>query len=226
MISLFAFAIAVSVAAPEQAPQDDRAKPPPGAIVLFDGKDTSAWVHRKSGEPCAWEVVDGALVVKPGTPDLMTKQEFGDYRLHIEFWLPLMPDRSGQGRANSGVYNHGRYEIQMLDSWENSTYQFGGCGAIYGQKDPDQNTIKPPETWNTYDILFYAPRFDSEGNLLAKPRISVWHNGIRIHRDIEIEKSPTTAGLEGPRPRKGPVLLQNHGSPLRFRNIWLVPMGD
>ncbi len=192
--------------------------------MLFGGKDTSAWIHRRSGEPCKWEVSDGALVVVAGTADIVTKQEFGDYRLHLEFWLPLEADRKDQARANSGIYNQGRFEIQILDSWENPTYAFGGCGALYGQKDPDRDAIKPPEQWNAYDILFQAARLDADGNLLAKPRISVWHNGIRIHRDVEIERPFTAAGIEGKWRDRGPILLQNHGSAVRFRNVWIVPL--
>lgn len=198
--------------------------PPPGAIVLFDGSNTDAWVHRGSMQPCQWEVREGAMTVKSGTSDLMTKQEFGNYRLHLEFWLPLEADKKDQGRANSGVYNQGRYEIQILDNWQNSTYAMGGCGALYGIKDPDSNAIKPPETWNSYDIVMRGAKVDQKGNLIAKPRISVWHNGVRIHNDFEIPKSATTAGLEGPWTTKGPILLQNHGSAIRFRNIWLVPL--
>lgn len=197
---------------------------PPGAIVLFGGKDTSEWVHRGTGAPCKWDVVEGALVVKAGTSDIQTVRTFGDYRLHVEFQLPLMPDAKDQGRANSGVYNQGRYEIQVLDSYNNPTYKFGGCGAIYGQKDPDTDAIVPPGWWNMYDILFRAPRFNAAGEVTERPRISVWHNGIRIHRDVELVGDATTSGIEGPLPAKGPILLQNHGAPVHYRNIWIVEM--
>ena len=194
---------------------------PKGAISLFNGRDTSAWVQRDNGAPCKWDVIDGSLVVKSGTSDIMTKQEFGDYRLHIEFWLPLMADQKDQGRANSGVYNQGRYEIQVLDNYNNPTYKFGGIGAIYNQKDPDQNAIKPPQNWNIYDIVFRAARLDANGKLISKPRISVWHNGLRIHKDVEIANA-TTAGIEENWVTKGPIMLQNHGAPVRYRNIWIV----
>lgn len=196
---------------------------PPGAIVLFNGTDTSAWKHRNTNEPFGWKVENGEMIVTAGKPDIMTKQEFGDFRLHLEFWLPLMANARDQGRANSGVYSQGRYEIQILDNWNNKTYANGGIGAIYGQKDPDKDAIVPPEWWNTYDILFRSARLDSAGKLLEKPRISVWHNGIRIHNNVEIQKS-TTAGIEGPWVDKGPILIQNHGNPIHFRNIWIVPM--
>jgi len=164
------------------------------------------------------------LVVKPGSPDIVTKRDFGDYRLHVEFWLPLMADQKDQARANSGVYNQGRYEIQVLDSYNNSTYQFDGCGAIYGQKDPDQNAIKPPEQWNTYDITFRAPRFGKDGKVTQKPRVTVFHNGLKIHDNVEIQGNATTSGIAGPQPKVGPILLQDHGCPVRYRNIWIVPI--
>ncbi len=192
-------------------------------IVLFNGKDASAWVHRGTGEPCRWKIVDGALEVTPGAPDIVTKQKFGDYHLHLEFWLPYMPNQSSQGRANSGVYNQGEYEIQILDSWKNPTYQYGGCGAVYGEKDPDAFALQPPETWNRYDIDFTAPKFDSAGNVIAKARITVWQNGIRIHNNYEIQHCPTAAGLQEKPVARGPILLQNHGCAVRFRNIWIVP---
>lgn len=216
---LSAAAILAAVLLPSQSNPDD----PQGAVVLFDGKDTSAWVHRNSREPFAWKVENGDMVVTAGKPDIMTRQEFGDYRLHVEFCLPLMPEAKDQGRANSGVYNQGRYEIQILDNWNNSTYATGGIGAIYGQKDPDKDAIVPPGWWNTYDILFRSARLGPDGKVVEKPRITVWHNGIKIHNNVEIEKS-TTAGIEGPWVTKGPILLQNHGNPVRFRNIWIVPM--
>lgn len=199
-------------------------KPPKGAVILFDGKDASMWHERGSNEECKWDIVDGCLVVKPGIPDIVTKRVFGDYRLHVEFWLPLMANETGQGRANSGVYNHGRYEIQVLDSYNNPTYKFGGCGAIYGVKDPDRNAIIPPEQWNTYDITFRAPRFDKEGKLVENPRITVFHNGIKIHDNVEIKVPVTTSGIGDPQSPTGPILLQDHGDAVRFRNIWIVPL--
>lgn len=200
------------------------AKAPRGSVVLFDGKDTSHWVARGSGEACPWTVEDGSLIVKNGAPDIVTKDKFGSYKLHVEFWLPLMSDMTSQGRANSGVYNHGRYEVQILDSYNNPTYQFGGCGAIYEQKDPDKNALLPPEQWNSYDITFTAPKLRADGTLISKPRITVVHNGIKIHDNVEIDKPSTRAGEEGPQPAIGPILLQDHGCPVRYRNIWVLPL--
>jgi hypothetical protein len=200
------------------------AKPPKGAIVLFDGKDASMWHQVGSDDESKWDIVDGALIVKPGVGDIATKREFGDYRLHVEFWLPLMANETSQGRANSGVYNQGRYEIQVLDSYNNPTYKFGGCGAIYSQKDPDQNAIKPPEQWNTYDITFRAPRFDAQGKETEYPRITVFHNGIKIHDKVEIKVASTATDQPGAQPATGPIELQDHGAQVRYRNIWIVPL--
>jgi hypothetical protein len=199
--------------------------PPKGAIVLFDGKDASAWVQ-DDGSPCKWNIVDGALEVNPQASSIHTKEEFGDFKLHIEFWLPNLPANvKSQGRANSGVYSHGRYEVQVLDSYKNPTYKLGGVGALYSQKDPSQNAIKPPETWNTYDIEFKAPRFWSDGFVKSAPVITVWHNGKLIHDNVTL----TTYWKEAQKNAKnwqelktGPILLQNHGNKVRFRNIWIV----
>lgn len=197
---------------------------PANAVVLFDGSDTSAWIQRRDKGPCKWDVVDGELVVNTGQSEIMTKREFGDYRLHIEFCLPLEADKKDQARANSGVYNQGRYEVQILDNWNNPTYPMGGCGALYSLKDPDKDVIAPPGWWNTYDILMTSAKLDSTGKLVAKPRITVWHNGVKIHNNFEIDRPQTAAGIDGPWVNKGPILLQNHGSKIRFRNIWLVEM--
>jgi hypothetical protein len=202
------------------------ARPPRNAIVLFSGKDASLWHQSSSTDECKWDIVDGCLVVKPGAGDISTKREFGDYKLHVEFWLPLMANETSQGRANSGVYNQGRYEIQVLDSYHNPTYKFGGCGAIYSQKDPDKDAIKPPEQWNTYDITFRAPRFDKSGKETEFPRITVFHNGIKIHNNVEIKVESTATGKVGTQPATGPIELQDHGAAIRYRNIWIVPLNE
>jgi len=200
------------------------AKPPKGAIVLFNGKDASMWHQAGSNDEAKWDIVDGSLVVKPGAGDIATKREFGDYKLHVEFWLPLLADKTSQERANSGVYNQGRYEIQVLDSYKNPTYKAGGCGSIYGQKDPDADAIKPPEQWNTYDITFRAPRFDKDGKETEFPQITVYHNGIKIHDKVEIKVESTATGKTGVQPATGPIDLQDHGAQIRYRNIWIVPL--
>lgn len=199
------------------------ARPPRGAVVLFAGKDSSGWMQLNDKGPCQWKVEEGALVVAPGTGNILTKQKFGDFQLHVEYNLPDMPDQHSQGRANSGVYLHGLYEIQVLDSFNNETYANGMCGAIYGQKPPDINACKPAGQWQTYDILFRAPRFDTTGKVTANPRVSVRHNGILIHDDVEITVGPTTASLGGPMTATGPIMLQDHGAAVKFRNIWIKP---
>jgi hypothetical protein len=206
--------------------QEKPAKPPRGAIVLFDGKELSKWVSRDGKSPARWEITpDGAMQVKPGTGDIMTRDEFGSFQLHIEFNIPPMPQASGQGRGNSGVYLHGLYEIQVLDSYQNETYAKGGCAAIYGIKDPDKNMAKPPGQWQTYDITFIAPKFDDAGNVIANPRVTVRWNGVLVHDNVEIPH--ITAGGIGDRMRKtGPILLQDHGNPVKYRNIWIRPLKD
>jgi hypothetical protein len=166
------------------------------------------------------------LEVNTKVGSIKTKQEFGDYKLHIEFWLPKLPANvKSQGRANSGCYQHGRYEVQILDSYQNPTYKFGGIGALYSQKDPDKNAVRPPERWNSYDIDFQAPRFWSDGKVKSPPMITVVHNGIKIHDNVAV----TTYFAEAMKNEKwdklgtGPILLQNHGNKIRFRNMWIVP---
>ena len=196
-------------------------KPPRGAIVLFNGADTSAWVHQNN-LPVQWVVKDGYLEVKPRSGAIMTRQEFGDCRLHLEFNLPLMPEAASQGRANSGVYLQGRYEIQVLDSWRNPTYARGGLGALYGQKDPDRDAIRPPGVWQSFDFIFRAGRTDSTGKVTERPRITAYQNGILIHDNVEILETDTTRSVGGQVQILGPILLQDHGNRVRYRNIWIV----
>ena len=202
------------------------ARAPRHAEILFNGKDASAWHQRGSSDECKWDIVDGNLVSKIGTGDIVSKQLFGDYRLHVEFWLPLLTKESGQGKANSGVYQQGRYEIQVLDSYKNPTYKAGGCGSIYDFKDPDKDAIIPPEHWNSYDITFRAARYGADGKLTENPRITVIHNGIRIHDNVELTIPHTGGDLGGLPPGQGPIMLQEHGAAIRFRNVWVLPLGQ
>jgi hypothetical protein len=197
------------------------AKPPAGAIVLFDGTNLDKWQHR-DGSPLKWVLTgDGAAEVKGG--DAVTKDTFGDFTLHLEFWLPKAPDDvKGQGRGNSGVYLLGVYEIQILDSWGVEKLKPGDVGGIYQQKPADVNASTPPETWQTYDITFRAPRFDGAGNRTEKARVSVVHNGQPIHTDVELNGT-TPSGISDKESATGPILLQDHGNPVRYRNIWIDP---
>jgi hypothetical protein len=180
---------------------------PPGATVLFDGRSTEHLQDAKITD-------DGLLDV-----GVTTKILVQDFRLHLEFRLPYMPYATGQGRANSGVYIQRRYEVQILDSFGLEGVA-NECGALYRQQPPDVNMCLPPLTWQTYDIWFTAARFDEEGNKIRNARITVLHNGFPIHSDYEVVAKTGAGRPEGPEPM--PILLQNHGNPVRFQNIWIV----
>lgn len=182
--------------------------PPPGAIVLFDGQ--------ASDELRAARVTDDGLLMEGA----LTQRSFEDFTLHVEFRLPFMPTASGQGRGNSGIYIQQRYEVQILDSF-GLVPEFNDCGALYRQRPPALNMCFPPLVWQTYDINFRAARFNDDGEKIADARITVRHNGVLIHDDVEIAAKTGAGQPEGPDPR--PILFQNHRDPVRYRNIWIVP---
>ena len=183
-------------------------KPPEGAVVLFDGKNADAFPGSK--------VSDEGLLIPAAT----SQQKFGDCKLHVEFRTPFMPEARGQGRGNSGCYLQGRYEVQILDSF-GLAGKNNECGGIYSIKDCDTNMCFPPLVWQTYDIDYTAARFDAAGKKEKNARITVRHNGVVIHDNVELPHATTAAPVaEGP--EKGPLYLQDHGNPVRFRNIWLV----
>lgn len=189
--------------------------PPADAIVLFDGTDMSQW---NGGE--AWELQDGIGICRS---TVTTKDGFGDCQLHLEFATPSEVSGEGQGRGNSGVYLMNRYEVQILDSYENDTYYDGQCGAIYKQHPPLVNACRPPGEWQTYDILFTAPRFDDAGNVTSPAYVTVLHNGVVIQNHFELQGG--TFWDEPPHYEahslREPILIQDHGNPVRFRNIWI-----
>ena len=210
--------------------RDQPSKPAPkGAMLLFDGKNLDGW-ENMSRRAAPWPVEDGYMQVKPGTGDIRTKRKFGtDYDLHVEFWLPLMPDAHDQARANSGVYLNGNYEVQVLDSYHNDTYANGSVGALYGLITPDKDAqakaIRPPEQWQTYDITFHAPKVNGQGAVVTKGRLTVVLNGVAIIKDGEFDKV-TGGAMTDKVNAPGPLRLQDHGCKVRYRNIWLKPSED
>ena len=204
--------------------QDKPGRPPSDAIVLFDGKDTSKWVGRDGG-PIQWKVENGAMEVTR-TGDIRTKEHFGDCQLHIEWAAPAEVKGESQGRGNSGVFLMGRYEIQVLDGYDNITYADGITAAIYGQYPPLVNACRKPGEWQTYDIFFVAARFEGE-KLISPAYLTVIHNGVLVHHH-RAAMGPTghrnLPAYKEPLPPKGPLSLQDHGDPVRYRNIWIRPL--
>ncbi|NOX53841.1 MAG: DUF1080 domain-containing protein [Planctomycetes bacterium] len=190
--------------------------PPSDAVVLFDGKDMSQWIGAEK-----WTVKDGYVVAGPGS--IRSKAEFGDCQVHLEFAAPEKVTGSGQGRGNSGVFLMGIYEVQILDSYNNKTYFDGQCGAIYKQHPPLVNACRKPGEWQTYDIIWTAPRFDKNGKLVSPAFVTVLHNGVVIQNHFQLlGDTPYHRAPEyRPHPPKGPLGLQYHGNPVRFRNIWV-----
>jgi hypothetical protein len=194
--------------------------PPPDAVVLFNGKDYSDWV-RRNGRPAEWKVENGAMVVRDH--DILTRQLFGDCQLHVEFLVPPKPSPDTQGNGNSGIYLHGFYEIQVIDSKGLKPHKSESCGAVYSQAAPQVDASLPAGQWQSFDISFQAPRLDSKGKVIRRARVSILHNGLFIHRDLAID--PTPGSLDAARfGEKGPLLLQYHGYVVRFRNIWVRPL--
>ena len=193
-------------------------KPPKDAAVLLPLKEDEAPSLAAWTNPTWLSLPDGSMRV--GKSDNRTRERFGDCHLHIEFMTPYQPNDTGQGRGNSGVYLMDRYEVQVLDSF-GLVPRMGDCGAIYGVAVPKVNACLPPLTWQTYDIDFKAPRVDKTGNVKEMPSMTVYHNGTLIHENQTIPNATTAAGQSG-HAAKGPLKLQDHGNPVRYRNIWLV----
>ncbi len=219
MALAFSLASAIAGFAQEQQPpvvSAPEGKIPSDAVALFGGKDLSEWIQ-PNGQAPTWEVRKGAMVVKKG--GVMTKREFGSMQLHIEFQTPNPPKGTGQDRGNSGVYLQGIYELQVLDSYRNETYGNGMAGAIYLQYPPLVNAARPPGRWQTYDIIFTAPIFDSNNTVLRPARVTVLWNGVLVQNNVEIK--PTPGGVRKAEVPKGPIFLQDHQHPVQFRNIWV-----
>jgi hypothetical protein len=198
---------------------------PSDAVVLFDGTSLAGWVTAKDGTPAQWQVTDGYLEVVPSTGDIQTTTVLGDCQLHVEMASPAVVKGDGQGRGNSGIFLMGRYEIQVLDCFNNPTYPDGTTGAIYGQYPPLVNACRQPGDWSTYDIVWEGPRFD--GQRLVKPaRVTVLLNGLLLHHAKELQGPTEHRRLATyvAHAEELPLKLQDHGDLVRFRNIWYRPL--
>jgi hypothetical protein len=197
------------------------AKPPRGAIILFDGTSLAPWRSADEGQPsdARWTVRDGIVEVKPGTGSIVTRRKFTDFHLHVEFRTPFMPEADGQARGNSGVYLQGRYEVQVLDSY-GLEGEDNECGGVYKVAAPAVNMCAPPGQWQSYDITFRAPRFDGAGHKIEDARLTLLHNGVLIQGDLRIP-GPTGGSLDQDVSTPGGIMLQDHGNLVQYRNIWL-----
>ena len=191
---------------------------PADAIVLFDGKDLSSWKNESSGE-AKWKVQDGYAEVN-GTGNILTKEEFGDVQLHVEWASPAEVRGEGQGRGNSGVYFQGRYEVQVLDSYGNKTYPDGQAAAIYKIAAPLANVSRKPGMWQSYDIVFRAPKPAADGKV-EQGFLTVFHNGVLVQDHVPLKGEATTAAKFSGATLQGPLMLQDHGNPVHYRNIWV-----
>jgi hypothetical protein len=207
------------------APGAEPGAAPADAVALFDGTDLSGWVKVDGSDP-EWTVENGEMHVVPKTGDIQTREHFGDCQLHLEFACPKEIKGEGQGRGNSGVFLMGRYEVQVLDGYENPTYADGITASVYGEYPPLVNACRAPGEWQSYDILWTAPRFDGV-ELLCPAYLTVIQNGVVVHNHVPV-MGPT--GHRDVYPYKahapaGPLKLQDHGDLVRFRNIWYRPIG-
>ena len=192
---------------------------PSDAIVLFDGKDFSKWENTK-GEDVKWNIGNGIMTVVKGTGGIQTKQSFGDCQLHIEWRSPENAEFDGQNRGNSGIFFQKQYEIQVLDSYNNKTYFDGQAGSVYTQNPPLVNACRKPGEWQSYDIVYMSPRFNADGKVEIPARVTVFHNGVLVQNNFVIEG--TTYNKSGYKAHhKMPLELQDHGTPVSFRNIWI-----
>jgi hypothetical protein len=201
---------------------------PSDATILFDGTDLREWVSAKDRSPAEWDVAGGALTVRKGAGCIETRRRFMDYQLHLEWRVPEDITGSGQARGNSGLFlastgeGYAGYELQILDSYDNPTYVNGQAGSIYKQFAPLVNAMRPPGEWQTYDVVWVAPRFDKDGSLISPATATVFHNGIVVQNHVTLAGQTLYRGepfyrAHGP----SPIKLQDHGDPVSFRNIWV-----
>lgn len=203
-------------------PGKTAANAPSDAIVLFDGKDASAW-KAKDGGPVKWTIADSCMTVVGGAGEITSKKGFGSCQLHIEWRAPAEVKGEGQGRGNSGIFFMGRYELQVLDNYNNKTYSNGQAGSIYKQHIPLANACRPPGEWQTYDVIFTAPQFNEDGSLKSAARITVIHNGVLVQNNITLWGGTEYIGIPSYKKHgdKEPFILQDHGDKVSFRNIWV-----
>jgi len=202
----------------------ENAAPPADAIVLFDGKDLSQWRDKKTGGNAEWTIADGVMTSAKG--DIITTNKFGDIQLHLEFKEPTPANGDGQGRGNSGVFFMGQYEIQVLDCYNNKTYADGATGGIYGQHPALANACRPPGEWQTYDIIFNAPHFGANGEVVSPAYVTVILNGVVLqnHQAFRGATNWKSPGKYTPHPAELPLALQYHKNSVSFRNIWVRPV--
>lgn len=219
MVSFFSYnaCIAQTVTAPPR---------PKNAIILFSGKQeeiANNWTKRNPNEAAGWKITgkENAMMMSGG--DIATKEKYTDFQLHLEFKVPYKPDAHGQERGNSGVFLQGRYEIQVLDSYDAKEPGTGDCGAVYNQHAPLVNAYKRPLEWQTYDITYKAPRFDDTGKMTEKAHVNILLNGVCIQNNQQIE-GQTGGEMDRNFEKPGPILLQDHGNPVEYRNIWILPL--
>jgi hypothetical protein len=196
---------------------------PSDAIVLFNGTDLSQWVRAPEGTAPRWKVEDGAFMPVSGSGGLRTKQSFGDCQLHIEWRTPAVVSGEGQGRGNSGVFLMERYEVQVLDSYDNRTYSNGQAASLYKQAIPLVNASRKPGEWQSFDIIFRAPRRDAAGTVTAPAIVTVFHNGVLVQDHVALQGNTVYVGqpFYEKHGDKEPLMLQDHGNPVAFRNVWI-----
>ncbi|MEO1518028.1 MAG: DUF1080 domain-containing protein [Bacteroidota bacterium] len=200
----------------------EKSQAPSDAIVLFDGQQLDQWESAKDASPAPWKLADGCMTVVAGSGDIRTKQSFEDFQLHIEWRTPAEVVGEGQGRGNSGIFLQERYEVQVLDNYNNTTYPNGQASSVYKQHIPLVNACRPPGVWQTYDILYKAPRFNKDGIRLAPATLTVLHNGVLTQHNVEIQGTTEYIGLpKNAAHSKAPIKLQDHGNPVSYRNIWI-----
>ena len=198
--------------------------PPSDAIVLFDGRDLSGWSHL-DGKDAQWQVSDGAMTVKPGSGNIRTRETFTDVQLHVEWRSPSIVESESQGRGNSGVFLMGHYEVQVLDSFNNPTYSNGQAASIYKQHIPLVNASRGPGEWQSYDIIFRAPRFSDNGRVSQPATITVLHNGVLVQNHVTIQGTTSYVGAPAYTAHGAePIVLQDHTNLVSYRNIWVRPL--